>query len=269
MFSASRLSTCDVVLVAASGRRRAPSAADEEHQRRPDGRERARHGGTLDLLSSRPVPPHRPLPKTPSLPRSSRRRCSSAGASATSSASRCAAARAPSRSSSTRARRPPTAAPAPTTCSRACSRTSSRATRRCAGDYVERKGGWDCHGLPVEIAVEQKLGFTQQADIERYGIAEFNAQCRESVFEFLEDWTALTERIGYWVDLEHPYRTLDPSYIESVWWALKPMWDKRPALRGLQGRALLPARRHRAVLARGRAGLRGRRGPVGLRDASR
>src|SRR6476469_7867821 len=94
------------------------------------------------------------------------------------------------------------------------------------GKYVERKGGWDCHGLPVEIAVEQKLGFENKHDIERYGIAEFNAQCRESVFEFLEDWTALTERIGYWVDLEHPYRTLDPTYIESVWWALKTMWDR-------------------------------------------
>ena len=94
------------------------------------------------------------------------------------------------------------------------------------GKYVERKGGWDCHGLPVEIAVEQRLGFTSKDDIERYGIAEFNAQCRESVFEFLEDWTALTERIGYWVDLEHPYRTLDPDYIESVWWALKSMWEK-------------------------------------------
>jgi isoleucyl-tRNA synthetase len=93
------------------------------------------------------------------------------------------------------------------------------------GHYSERKGGWDCHGLPVEIAVEQKLGFTEKADIERYGIAEFNAKCRESVFEYLREWTELTERIGYWVDLEHPYRTLDPSYIESVWWALRQMWD--------------------------------------------
>ena len=93
------------------------------------------------------------------------------------------------------------------------------------GHYVERKGGWDCHGLAVEIAVEQKLGFHSKDDIERYGIAEFNQQCRESVFEYLEDWTALTERIAFWVDLEHPYRTLDPSYVESVWWALKTMWD--------------------------------------------
>jgi len=94
------------------------------------------------------------------------------------------------------------------------------------GRYVERKGGWDCHGLAVEIAVEQKLGFHSKDDIERYGIAEFNQQCRESVLEYLEDWDALTERIGYWVDLEHAYRTLEPSYIESVWWALKAMWDR-------------------------------------------
>src|SRR3712207_2729717 len=94
------------------------------------------------------------------------------------------------------------------------------------GRYVERKGGWDCHGLPVEIAVEQKLGFSSKEDIERYGIAEFNAQCRESVFEFLEDWNRLTERIGFWVDLDEAYRTLDATYVESVWWALKTMWDK-------------------------------------------
>jgi isoleucyl-tRNA synthetase len=94
------------------------------------------------------------------------------------------------------------------------------------GRYVERKAGWDCHGLPVEIAVEQQLGFTSKADIERYGIAEFNQKCRESVFEFLDDWMRLTERIAYWVDLEHPYRTLDDSYIESVWWALSELWER-------------------------------------------
>ena len=94
------------------------------------------------------------------------------------------------------------------------------------GHYVERKGGWDTHGLPVEIAVEQKLGFTSKEDIERYGIAEFNRQCREAVLEHLEDWQALTERIAYWVDLDEAYYTLEPSYIESVWWALKTMWDR-------------------------------------------
>ena len=89
------------------------------------------------------------------------------------------------------------------------------------GYYVERKGGWDCHGLPVELAVEAELGFTQKDDIERYGIAEFNALCREKVLSHVQDWNRLTERIGFWIDLDDAYRTLDPSYIESVWWALK------------------------------------------------
>src|SRR3954447_7051973 len=71
------------------------------------------------------------------------------------------------------------------------------------GRLVERKGGWDCHGLPVEIAVEKQLGITRKEEIEQYGIAEFNQRCRESVFTFLEDWNALTERIGFWLDLDH------------------------------------------------------------------
>jgi isoleucyl-tRNA synthetase len=94
------------------------------------------------------------------------------------------------------------------------------------GHLVERKGGWDTHGLPVEINVEKQLGLHNKHDIERYGIAEFNAKCRESVFEYLEDWNRLTERIGFWVDLDNAYRTLDPSYIESVWWALRQIADK-------------------------------------------
>ena len=88
------------------------------------------------------------------------------------------------------------------------------------GYRVERKGGWDCHGLPVEIAVEQQLGINSKAEIEEYGIREFNERCRESVFAFLEEWNRLTERIGFWLDLDDAYRTLDESYIESVWWAL-------------------------------------------------
>src|ERR1044072_3764379 len=94
------------------------------------------------------------------------------------------------------------------------------------GFYSYRKGGWDCHGLAVEIAVQQQLGIDDKSQIEEYGIAEFNAKCRESVFEYLEDWTKLTERIGYWVDLDDPYRTLDTDYIESVWWALGELWKK-------------------------------------------
>ncbi len=89
------------------------------------------------------------------------------------------------------------------------------------GYRVERKGGWDCHGLPVEIAVEQKLGISSKAEIEeKVGIEAFNAECRASVFTYLQEWDRLTERIGFWLDLEHAYRTLDETYIESVWWAL-------------------------------------------------
>ncbi|HEY1833223.1 MAG TPA: isoleucine--tRNA ligase [Solirubrobacteraceae bacterium] len=94
------------------------------------------------------------------------------------------------------------------------------------GYRVERKGGWDCHGLPVEIAVEQQLGIKSKSEIEEYGIAEFNARCRDSVFTFLEEWDRLTERIGFWLDLEHAYRTLDESYIESVWWALAQIHER-------------------------------------------
>ena len=98
--------------------------------------------------------------------------------------------------------------------------------RTMKGFYVERKGGWDCHGLPVELAIEEQLGMKSKEDIERYGIAEFNERCRQSVLSHVEDWNRLTERIGFWIDLDDAYRTLDPSYIESVWWALKTIHDK-------------------------------------------
>jgi len=98
--------------------------------------------------------------------------------------------------------------------------------RTMCGYYVERKGGWDCHGLPVELAVEAELGMTSKEDIDRYGIAEFNARCRQKVLSHVEDWNRLTERIGFWIDLDDAYRTLDAGYIESVWWALKTIHDK-------------------------------------------
>jgi len=94
------------------------------------------------------------------------------------------------------------------------------------GYYVPRIGGWDTHGLPVELEVERQLGFSGKGQIEQYGVEEFNKRCRESVFKYLKEWDALTERIGYWVDLEHAYKTMDNTYVESVWWALKQMWDK-------------------------------------------
>jgi isoleucyl-tRNA synthetase len=94
------------------------------------------------------------------------------------------------------------------------------------GFHVRRKAGWDCHGLPVEVAVERELGLTGKKDIEEYGVAEFNARCRESVLRHVDAFEAMTERMGYWVDLAQAYRTMDPEYIESVWWSLKVIFDK-------------------------------------------
>ena len=94
------------------------------------------------------------------------------------------------------------------------------------GFRVPRKAGWDCHGLPVELEVEKQLGISSKQEIEEFGIAEFNRRCRESVFEYVEDWNKLTERIGFWIDLDDPYVTLEDDYIESVWWSLKKLWDE-------------------------------------------
>ena len=117
--------------------------------------------------------------------------------------------------------------------------------RTMCGYRVPRKAGWDCHGLPVELEVEKQLGISSKQEIEEYGIDKFNQRCRESVFEYVEEWNRLTERIGFWIDLDDPYVTLDDDYIESVWWSLKQLWDDGPPLRGPQGRPLLPALRHR------------------------
>lgn len=94
------------------------------------------------------------------------------------------------------------------------------------GHYVLRKGGWDTHGLPVEIAVEQELGLTNKQQIEEYGIAAFNEKCRENVFSYVREWEELTERIAFWVDLEEAYITFTNEYIQSVWWILRQFWDK-------------------------------------------
>ncbi len=94
------------------------------------------------------------------------------------------------------------------------------------GYHVARMGGWDCHGLPVELAVEKELGFTGKPDIERYGIAEFNARCRESVQRNVDQFTAMSERMGYWCDYQNAYWTMNPDYIQSVWWALKRIFDQ-------------------------------------------
>ena len=98
--------------------------------------------------------------------------------------------------------------------------------RTMRGYYVSRKGGWDTHGLPVELEVEKKLGFSGKKAIEDYGVTEFNRLCRQSVFDYVDDWEKLTERMGYWVDLPTAYRTLTNDYVESLWWILKQFWDR-------------------------------------------
>jgi len=94
------------------------------------------------------------------------------------------------------------------------------------GYHVSRRGGWDTHGLPVEIEVEKQLGFTNKQQIEEYGIDKFNELCKKSVFTYIRDWERLTERIGFWVDLEDAYVTYTNEYVESIWWILKNFWDK-------------------------------------------
>jgi isoleucyl-tRNA synthetase len=94
------------------------------------------------------------------------------------------------------------------------------------GKQVVRKAGWDCHGLPVEIAVEKELGFSGKGDIEKFGIAQFNDKCRESVTRHVDAFTAMTNRMGFWVDFDEAYWTMAPAYVESVWWSLSQIHKK-------------------------------------------
>ncbi len=137
--------------------------------------------------------------------------------------------------------------------------------RTMRGYRVPRKAGWDCHGLPVELEVEKQLGISSKQEIEEYGIAEFKPACRDSVFEYVEEWNRLTERIGFWIDLDDPYVTLEDDYIESVWWSLRQLWDKGRLYEGHKVVPYCPRDGTAALLARGRAGLQGRRGPLDLR----
>src|SRR5439155_1700883 len=98
--------------------------------------------------------------------------------------------------------------------------------RTMTGFSVPRKAGWDCHGIPVELEVEKKIGTKNKRDIEAFGVARFNELCRRSVKEYVEEWNRLTERIGFWIDLDDAYWTMDPEYMESVWWALKQFHDR-------------------------------------------
>jgi isoleucyl-tRNA synthetase len=100
------------------------------------------------------------------------------------------------------------------------------------GRRVERRGGWDTHGLPVELEVERSLKIHAKQEIEEFGVEEFNRLCRASVMEYIDEWERLTGRIGFWLDMEHAYRTYDASYIESVWWSLKQIYDRGWLYRG-------------------------------------
>ena len=94
------------------------------------------------------------------------------------------------------------------------------------GYHVDRKAGWDTHGLPVELEIEKKLGISGKEQIEEYGVEKFVKECKESVFTYVHMWEQMTNKVGFWVDMEHPYVTYHNDYIESVWWALKEMWKK-------------------------------------------
>ena len=94
------------------------------------------------------------------------------------------------------------------------------------GYYVPRKAGWDTHGLPVELEIEKKLGISGKEQIEEYGVEKFVKECKDSVFQYVSAWEEMTDKVGYWVDMENPYVTYHNDYIESVWWALKELWNK-------------------------------------------
>ncbi|MFH0951972.1 MAG: isoleucine--tRNA ligase [Patescibacteria group bacterium] len=100
------------------------------------------------------------------------------------------------------------------------------------GFFVERKAGWDTQGLPVELEVEKSIGVTGKLDIEKYGIDKFCKQCKESVWKYTEDWEKLTERIGFWLDMDDPYITYTNEYLESLWWIIKQAWDKKLLYQG-------------------------------------
>lgn len=102
------------------------------------------------------------------------------------------------------------------------------------GYHVPRKAGWDTHGLPVELGVEKRIGLSSRREVEEYGIAKFNQECRDSVFVFEDKWREFTERMGYWLDLDNPYMTLNKDYIESIWWSLKELNGKGLLYKGFR-----------------------------------
>jgi len=94
------------------------------------------------------------------------------------------------------------------------------------GKKVERRFGWDCHGLPVENLIEKELGLNSKTDIEKFGVANFNEACRSSVLRYVSEWRRIVTRLGRWVDFDNDYKTMDPDYMESIWWVMKTLWEK-------------------------------------------
>ena len=94
------------------------------------------------------------------------------------------------------------------------------------GYRVERRWGWDCHGLPVENLAEKELGFRDKTDIEKQGVEKFNNYCQSIVLRYVKEWKQIIRRIGRWVDMENDYKTMNPDYMESIWWVFKRLWDK-------------------------------------------
>ncbi|MBP7479978.1 MAG: class I tRNA ligase family protein, partial [Spirochaetaceae bacterium] len=93
------------------------------------------------------------------------------------------------------------------------------------GKKVERRFGWDCHGLPVENLIEKELGLNSKTDIEKFGIDKFNEACRSSVLRYVEEWKQTITRLGRWVDFDNDYKTMEPAYMESIWWVVKKLWE--------------------------------------------
>ncbi|MDD4412593.1 MAG: isoleucine--tRNA ligase [Patescibacteria group bacterium] len=108
------------------------------------------------------------------------------------------------------------------------------------GYRVDRKWGWDCHGLPIENIVEKELGYKSKKDIEALGVDKFNEACRSKVFGYVDDWKRVINRLGRWVDMENAYKTMDLSYMESVWWTFKELWDKGLIYEGYRSMHICP-----------------------------
>ena len=108
------------------------------------------------------------------------------------------------------------------------------------GFKVERKWGWDCHGLPIENLVEKELGITNKRQIIAMGVDTFNEACRSKVLSYVDDWKDMVFRLGRWVDMENDYKTLDPSFMESVWWVFKQLYDKNLVYEGYRSMYICP-----------------------------